>query len=175
MHFTMGLAVHLTGPIASDNRTHAGSMSWQQCSTSSATARGGIARGDRGPMWVLETSAPFLDVDYDATSLIGTPAGVSFVRGYFDAEGGMPRVARARLYLQLSQKNRAGLETLIEILEHEGIACGRLHQPSIAVDPDYWRFYVRSSSHEYFMRKVSSWHPRKRQQIAHRLCTRMVR
>jgi hypothetical protein len=118
--------------------------------------------------WVLETTASFLDVDYDATSLIGTPAGVSYVRGYFDAEGGMPRFARARLYLQLSQKNRASLEVLTKILEHEGICCGRLHQPSAAVDPDYWRFYVRAGSHDRFMRIIGSWHPRKREQIAQR-------
>jgi hypothetical protein len=119
---------------------------------------------------VLETTAPFLDVEYDATSLIGTPAGVAYVRGYFDAGGGMPRLARARLYLQLSQKNRASLEVLIKILEHEGIECGRLHQPSAMVDPEYRRFCVRANSHPRFPRDVGSWHPRKRRQIAQRLC-----
>jgi hypothetical protein len=119
--------------------------------------------------WVLETTATFLDVDYDASSLVGTPVGLDYVRGYFDADGGMPRSECSRLYLQFTQKDRESLEVLTEILESWGIACGRIHNPSVAVDPDYWRVYVRSGSHERFLTLVGSWHPRKHQQMELRM------
>jgi hypothetical protein len=119
--------------------------------------------------WVLETTAPFLDVGFDARPLVGTREGLAYVRGYFDAEGGMPKDSNARCYLQLTQKQRASLEVLVEILESWDISCGRIHNPSVRVDPDYWRFYVRAADHERFMTLVGSWHPRKRRQIAARL------
>jgi hypothetical protein len=119
--------------------------------------------------WVLETTAPFLDVEYDARSLVGTREGLAYVRGYFDAEGGMPRSGLARLYLQFTQKSRASLEALVTILESWEIECGRIHNPSVTIDPDYWRVYVRSGSHQRFMSLVGSWHPRKRRQIATRM------
>ncbi len=40
--------------------------------------------------------------------------------------------------------------------------CGRIHNPSLTVDPNYWRFYVPSAGHRRFMEVVGSWHPRKR-------------
>jgi hypothetical protein len=121
--------------------------------------------------WVLETTAPFLDIEFDARPLVGTREGLAYVRGYFDAEGGMPKDSNARCYLQLTQKQRASLEVLVEILESWDISCGRMHNPSARVDPDYWRFYVRAADHERFMTLVGSWHPRKRRQMD----TRMVR
>jgi LAGLIDADG-like domain len=125
--------------------------------------------GKNRKLWVLETSAPFLSLEYDARSLTGSREGLAYARGYFDSEGGMPRDSRARLYLQYTQKNRPSLESLLEILESWGLACGRIHNPSSSVDPGYWRFYVRSQSHERFMRIVGSWHPRKRLQINNRM------
>jgi hypothetical protein len=119
--------------------------------------------------WILETSAPFLSVRFNAAPLIGTSEGLCYVRGYFDAEGGMPRDPSARLYLQLCQKDRANLETAREILESWAIRCGRVHNPSVRVDPDYWRFYVRAGSHQRFMTTVGSWHPRKRQLLDNRM------
>jgi hypothetical protein len=135
-----------------------GSTSW--------TYREGSARN----YWVLETTAAFLDIEYDARPLVGRSEGLAYVRGYFDAEGGMPRSQKSRLYLQFSQMSHGSLETLVDILESWDIGCGRIHNPSVAVDPDYWRFYVSTRSHMRFMRIVGSWHPRKRRQIA----TRMV-
>jgi len=81
----------------------------------------------------------------------------------------VPRNPRARFYIQLVQKDRLSLETLRSFLEDASISCGPLHNPSVRVDPDYWRFYVRSNSHERFVRTVGSWHPRKRRQIEARL------
>lgn len=120
-------------------------------------------------VWVLETTASFLSIEFDASELVGYPEGLDYVRGYFDAEGGMPKQAAVRLYLQITQKDRANLETVRSILEAGDIRCGRIHNPSHRVDPSYWRFYVRACSQESFMSLVGSWHPRKRQQMETRM------
>jgi hypothetical protein len=125
--------------------------------------------GKERKLWVLETTARFLSIGFDPISLAGSPNGTSYVRGYFDSDGGMPRMASARLYFQLCQKNRRSLEGVVSILECEKILCGRIHNPSQRVDPDYWRVFIRSSSHRAFMREVSSWHPVKRQQMNNRM------
>lgn len=132
--------------------------------------RGWIYREGRSrAFWVLETSAWFLSLDFDESPLVGDPEGIDYVRGYFDADGGMPRDPRDRLYLQFTQKNRPSLELVRRILESWGIECGLIHNPSRRVDPHYWRFYVRARSHHAFMTAVGSWHPRKRSQIESRL------
>lgn len=120
-------------------------------------------------MWVLETTAPFLSLGYNPSPLVGTIEGLHYVRGYFDAEGGMPKNPNSRLYLQFCQKDPISLEVVLEILKSWEISCGRIHNPSQRVDPDYWRFYVRRESQERFMRLVGSWHPRKREQIETRM------
>jgi hypothetical protein len=120
-------------------------------------------------LWVLETTAPFLSLDYQASPLVGTEEGTHYVRGYFDAEGGMPKDPDSRLYIQFCQKDRASLEAVLKILDSWQISCGRIHNPSKRVDPSYWRFYVKAKSHERFMTLVSSWHPRKREQIQTRM------
>ncbi len=105
-------------------------------------------------LWVLETTASFLSLEYDATPLVGSEHGIPYVRGCFDAEGGMPRDPASRLYLQLCQKDHRSLEIVSEILSSVGISCGRIHNPSRVVDPEYWRFYVLARSHERFVRLV---------------------
>jgi hypothetical protein len=125
--------------------------------------------GQHRRLWVLETTAPFLSLEYDAAPLVATREGIAYVRGYFDAEGGMPVSPMSRLYIQFCQKDRRNLEAVLEILESWAIACGRIHNPSRTVDPDYWRFYVLARSHERFMTLIGSWHPRKRQQIKTRM------
>ena len=119
--------------------------------------------------WVLETSARFLEEAYEATALIGTVEGLDYGRGYFDADGGLPRDPNARLYLQYAQKDRQSLETMTKILRSWKIECGRIHNPSAEVDPDYWRFFVRTASHKRFMTLVGSWHPTKRALIESRM------
>jgi hypothetical protein len=96
-----------------------------------------------------------------------------FARGYFDAEGGVPRKRQDRFYIQLVQKDRDDLERVWRYLDELDIRCGRIHNPSWRVDPGYWRFYVLSGSHEDFIRRVGSWHPRKRPLLEFRLETRM--
>ncbi len=85
----------------------------------------------------------------------------SYVRGFFDAEGGIPRDPAKGSYLYFAQKDRAALRELRDILEGFGIGCGKMHRPSARVDPWYWRFYVSRGSHRRFERLVGSWHPRK--------------
>lgn len=89
----------------------------------------------------------------------------AYARGYFDAEGGIPRSPKARFYVQFVQKDREDLERVREILVDNAIACGRVHNPSARVDPDYWRFYVAAASHERFKQNIGSWHPRKRARL----------
>ena len=120
--------------------------------------------------WVLETSAGFLSRAFeDEVRCTGPTAAVDYVRGYFDAEGGMPRRQSARLYFQFSQKSRRSLEIVASILQGVGIESGVIHNPSRRVDPDYWRFFVSAGSHQRFMSVVGSWHPRKRQQMKTRM------
>jgi LAGLIDADG-like domain len=111
--------------------------------------------------WVLETSAPFLTTSFDARALRGRAEGLAYERGFFDSDGGVPRHREARFYVQFVQKDREVLAVLRDILEDAGISCGSLHVPSVRVDPDYWRFYVRARSHRLFASRVGSWHPRK--------------
>ena len=93
----------------------------------------------------------------------------AFVRGYFDAEGGVPRRTGDRFYIQSVQKDLADLEHVRSLLGHLGIRCGRIHNPSARADPDYWRFYVLAASHQDFALYVGSWHPRKRPLVQRRL------
>lgn len=115
--------------------------------------------------WVLETSARWL-TEQPAFS---TPEERrAYARGYFDAEGGIPRNAAARFYIQFVQKDRADIANLQTILDGEGIACGKLHRPSRVADHPVWRFYVAAASRRDFVSLVGSWHPRKRGLLAAR-------
>lgn len=115
---------------------------------------------DRG-VYVLETSAAFLDVDFDPDLLDFDGERRAYVRGYFDAEGGLPQCSASRFYIQFTQKDHDELAKVRKILEQMDIACGKLHVPSVRVDPDYWRFYVRAQSYQSFAAIIGSWHPRK--------------
>ena len=121
--------------------------------------------GNKRQFWVLETTAAFLSKRYDPLPLVGTKAALHYVRGYFDADGGMPREPSARLYLQFVQRDFESLESVVRLLESWEIHCGRIHNPSPRIDPNYWRMYVRSGSFQRFISLVGSWHPRKRQHM----------
>jgi hypothetical protein len=131
-------------------------------------SRSWIYREGRRNVWVVETTCKLAEATF--TSLREKTA---FARGYFDAEGGIPRDSNARFYIQLVQKDRRDLEQVRRFLKDVGIGCGRIHNPSVRVDPDYWRFYVLANSHEDFIERVSSWHPRKRMLLDLRVETRM--
>jgi hypothetical protein len=118
--------------------------------------------GKNRDVYVLETAAPFLDIDFDPDSLETEAERLAYVRGYFDAEGGLPRSPRSRFYIQITQKDRVELAKVRLILESVGISCGVLHNPSVEADPDYWRFFVRARSYMTFALTIRSWHPRKK-------------
>lgn len=128
-----------------------------------------IYREGTRAVWVIESTCrlekePMVCTDRERAA---------FARGYFDAEGGIPRDARARFYIQYVQKDRPDLEAVRRCLDELAIRCGRIHNPSVRVDPEYWRFYVLSKSHEDFIHRVASWHPRKRLLLEARIETRM--
>ena len=109
-------------------------------------------------VWVIETTwRP------DSPETIRTRGeAAAFVRGYFDAEGGVPGDARDRFYVQFVQKNHADSVRTRDLLGLLDVQCGRIHNPSVRRDPGYWRFYVLTASHMQFVQTVGSWHPRKR-------------
>lgn len=90
---------------------------------------------------------------------------MDYIRGYFDAEGGVPGT-NAPPYIYFAQKDLLDLEELRQMLLNLGILCGSVHNPSARADPDYWRFYVSHRSHRKFATLVGSWHPRKAPKLA---------
>lgn len=104
----------------------------------------------------------------ESTFKVGSPLNMAtpgekaaYARGYFDAEGGMPRNGDSRFYIQVTQKDHHDLQQVREFLEDLGVRCGRIHNPSARVDPGYWRFYVLARAHADFAARVGSWHPGK--------------
>ncbi len=85
---------------------------------------------------------------------------IDYVRGYFDAEGSVP-LNGSRMYIYFCQKDQQDLQQVKTFLEELGIQCGKIHNPSKNVDPNYFRFFVLSKSLERFGKKVGSWHPEK--------------
>jgi hypothetical protein len=117
--------------------------------------------GRKRRVYVLETSARFLSDKARLTSMLTEAEKVAFVRGFFDAEGGVPQSFKSRFYVQFSQKNLEVLQYVRNFLQELGIQCGRMHNPSAKVDPEYWRFFIRAQSYKDFIETIGSWHPRK--------------
>ena len=84
---------------------------------------------------------------------------IDYIRGYFDAEGGISRDPKVRYYIYFAQKNLKDLERVKKYIEEFGIICGKVHNPSKKADPNYWRFFISIKSYEVFARIVGSWHP----------------
>lgn len=112
-------------------------------------------------VYVLETLANFLDFNLDPLSLRTKAELINYVRGFFDAEGGIPHKKENRFYIQLSQKDKLKLEKIKKILLRSNIQTGIIHNPSKKVDPEYWRMYILTESHKNFARVIGSWHPNK--------------
>jgi len=117
--------------------------------------------GKKREVYVLETLAKFLDLDFDPDRLSTSEEKIAYVRGFFDAEGGIPRRKRARFYIQLTQNDMQKLGKIKQILGEFQIGTGKIHNPSKNVDPEYWRMYILARSHKSFIEKIGSWHPRK--------------
>ena len=111
-------------------------------------------------LYALETTAQFLQIHFDTKNLRSRQDKISYVKGYFDAEGGVPH-NNAAFYIQFVQKDLDDISALRSILIGLGVICGALHNPSRRKDPHYWRFYILHSSHKKFMKLIGSWHPRK--------------
>jgi hypothetical protein len=117
--------------------------------------------GKNRTVYVLETTAGFLSVNFDPVKLITVEEKIAYIRGFFDAEGGLPHKPSARFYIQLVQKNQSKLEWIRSVLEDLGISCGVVHIPSRKVDPNYFRFFIATKSHKEFSTVIRSEHPRK--------------
>lgn len=111
-------------------------------------------------VWVLETTAKISQSQVRSKS-----EKIMYVKGYFDAEGGMPKKSTDFLYFQFCQKNKSDLEKVRSFLKELNIDCGIIHNPSKRVDGNYWRFFVSRKSHEGFMRTIYSSHPGKMRQM----------
>lgn len=117
--------------------------------------------GSDRKVYVLETLANFLDFGFNPLRLKGKEEKIGYIKGFFDAEGGIPRKNKARFYIQLTQSDKEKLKKLKKLLSDLGIETGRIHNPSQKVDPNYWRMYILASSQKKFITKIGSWHPRK--------------
>lgn len=120
-------------------------------------------------VYVLETLADFLDFKFDPERLRYKEEKIAYIRGFFDAEGGIPREGNSRFYIQLAQNNKQKLMKLKRLLTELGINTGKIHNPSRKVDPNYWRMYVLTDSQELFVKKIGSWHPRKIRILSERM------
>jgi len=120
-------------------------------------------------VYVLETLADFLDFKFNPLRLERKEEKINYIKGFFDAEGGIPRDSKARFYIQLTQNDKEKLQKLKSILKDLGIRTGKIHNPSYKVDANYWRMYVLADSQERFIEKINSWHPRKIKTIRERM------
>ena len=100
-------------------------------------------------VYVLETLAKFLDFKCNPLKFKSNAEKIHYIRGFFDAEGGIPKNNK-RFYIQLVQSDKHKLQKIKKILEELEIKTGKIHNPSIKVDPDYWRMYVLAKSHQRF-------------------------
>lgn len=125
--------------------------------------------GKHRKVYVLETLADFLDFNFNPLRLENPEEKVAYIRGFFDAEGGIPRNPKARFYIQLVQNDKEKLVKIKKLLNDLRIETGKIHNPSKSVDPDYWRMYVPAKSQQSFLRKIGTWHPRKIKTLKQRM------
>ena len=125
--------------------------------------------GSDRKIYVLETLANFLDFKFDPLRLKEPKEKIGYIRGFFDAEGGIPRDEKARFYIQLVQNDREKLVKIKKLLNDLKIETGKIHNPSRSVDPDYWRMYVLAESQQSFLKKIGTWHPRKLRTLRKRM------
>jgi len=113
--------------------------------------------GKNRNLWIVEFSKSLLK-DSEVKSRRDK---LDFIRGFFDAEGGIAKSPKVRFYLYFCQKNKKILETLKKYLFEFRIESGIIHNPSRKIDPNYWRFFVSSKSYRDFAKIIESNHPEK--------------
>lgn len=124
--------------------------------------RGWVYReGKNRNLWIVEFSKSTLK----GTSIRSKQDKIDYIRGYFDTEGGIAKSPKVRYYIYFAQKDKKDLLEARDFLEEIGISCGRMHNPSKRVDPNYWRFFVRARSYSNFARIINSSHPEKRKYL----------
>ena len=94
-------------------------------------------REGRRDVYDLETTAGFLDFKFDVSILGTREEKAAYIRGFFDAEGGIPHSQNAPFYIQLVQKDKEKMRAIKSALQSLGIKAGVLHNPSRKVDPNY--------------------------------------
>lgn len=117
--------------------------------------------GKNRDLWIVEFSKTLLQ----NVSTQSLQDKIEYVRGYFDAEGGIAKSKQVRYYLYFAQKNKTDLLQVKRYLEELGIGCGMMHNPSKRIDPNYWRFFVKAKSYSDFAKTIGSDHPEKRQYL----------
>jgi|SRR3989344_927337 len=113
--------------------------------------------GKNRNLWIIEFSKSLLR----SFKIKTRKDKLDFIRGFFDAEGGIAKHSQVRFYLYFCQKNRTALLKIKKYLTELGIESGVIHNPSKKVDPDYWRFFIRAKSYKDFATIIGSNHPEK--------------
>lgn len=113
--------------------------------------------GNNRNLWIVEFSKILLK----EFKIKSKQNKIDYIRGYFDAEGGISQSSKVRFYIYFCQKDKIDLEEVKKYLLELGISCGVIHNPSKKVDPNYWRFFIRSVSYKDFSKIISSDHPEK--------------
>ena len=72
-------------------------------------------------VYVLETQAEFLDTTFDLLSLSTLEEKKAYIRGFFDAEGGIPKRPKSLFYIQLVQNSESKLLKIKSVLNELGI------------------------------------------------------
>jgi len=112
-------------------------------------------------VYVIETLASFLNFHFNPLTFETKKEKIFYIRGFFDAEGGIPHNKIFRFYIQLVQSDKKKLEKIKKILDELEIKSGKIHNPSKRIDPNYWRMYIPRESQERFIRTIKTWHPEK--------------
>ena len=112
-------------------------------------------------VFIRESVAPIFREHFDPYTLVSKDQKIAYIKGFFDAEGGIPKNLTAKRYIQLVQKDFKKILLLKTMLAQLGIQTGKIHNPSKRVDPNYWRIFVSRNSISRFVSKNGSWHPRK--------------
>ncbi len=113
--------------------------------------------GKKRNVWILEFSKSTLK----PVSLKTNEEQISFIRGFWDADGGVAKSQKVKFYIYFAQKNKPILIKLKKWLKKQNIKTGKIHNPSKKVDSGYWRFYISTQSHRDFVEIIGSWHPEK--------------
>jgi len=119
-------------------------------------------------LYVLETVSKELNFKFNPLGLQTKTEQTMYLRGFFDAEGGIPRNGK-RFYIQLAQKDYVKMDAVKKILREIGIESGRMHNPSKHIDPSYWRIFIPAKHHRLFAKTIGSWHPVKSKIFSERM------